>query len=62
MLTLLNAQERTKEDFKKLFEMADEGFKLVSITREKGCRMSVVEAIWEGVDRVEEVTSEVPAS
>lgn len=48
MLSVLNAQERTKEDYEKLFEMADKRFKLKSITREKGCRMSVVEAVWDG--------------
>jgi hypothetical protein len=52
MLSLLNAQERTKSDFAKLFQLADKRFKLVKITREKGCRMSVVEAVWEGGESV----------
>ncbi|KAG0650142.1 Chlorophenol O-methyltransferase [Hyphodiscus hymeniophilus] len=52
MLTLLNAQERTEGDFKELFDKADPRFKFVGATRPRGCRMSIVEAIWEGEDFV----------
>jgi hypothetical protein len=50
MLTLLNAQERTKEDFEALFQAANPGYRFVGVTRPKGCRMSIVEAVWEGED------------
>jgi hypothetical protein len=50
MLTLLNAQERTEEEFRALFEQVDERFRFVGVTRPKGCRMSIVEAVWEGED------------
>lgn len=50
MLTLLNAQERTEEEFRALFAEVDERFRLVGVTRPKGCRMSIVEAVWEGED------------
>jgi len=50
MLTLLNAQERTAGDFEELFRKADERFVFKGVTRPKGCRMSIVEAIWNGED------------
>jgi hypothetical protein len=50
MLTLLNAQERTAGEFEELFRRADERFVFRGVTRPKGCRMSIVEAVWEGDD------------
>lgn len=50
MLTLLNAQERTEGEFKDLFEKADKGFKFLGVKRPDGCRMSIIEAVWEGED------------
>jgi len=50
MLTLLNARERTAGDFEDLFKNADARFKFLGVTRPKGCRMSIIEAIWEGDD------------
>lgn len=50
MITLLNAQERTKEDFQALFREADPAFRFVGVTRPKRCRMGIIEAIWEGED------------
>jgi hypothetical protein len=50
MLTLLNAQERTEEEFRELFVRVDERFRFVGVMRPKGCRMSIVEAVWEGQD------------
>lgn len=47
MLTLLNAQEREEAEFRNLFSTADPGFKFKGVTRSPGCRMSVVEAVWE---------------
>jgi hypothetical protein len=50
MLTLLNARERSVEDFRELFARVDGRFKFLGETRPEGCRMSIVEAIWEGED------------
>lgn len=52
MLALLNAQERTEAEFRELFRLADARFLFVGVTRPRGCRMSIVEAVWapEGVD------------
>jgi hypothetical protein len=50
MLTLLNAQERTEEEFRELFFDVDERFRFLGVTRPAGCRMSIVEAVWEGED------------
>ena len=54
MLTLLNAQERSAAEFEALFTAADPRFRFVGVTRPKGCRMSIVEAVWEGEDDVVE--------
>lgn len=50
MLTLLNAQERTEGEFKELFGKVDPAFRFLGVTRPEGCRMSIVEAVWEGED------------
>lgn len=50
MLTLLNAQERSATEFRALFAAASPGFRFVGVTRPKGCRMSIIEAVWEGED------------
>ncbi|KAF7559362.1 hypothetical protein G7046_g4802 [Stylonectria norvegica] len=47
MLTLLNAQERTEHEFRELFRAADERFVFKGVTRTNGCRMSIVEAVWD---------------
>ncbi|ROV96758.1 hypothetical protein VSDG_05535 [Cytospora chrysosperma] len=52
MLTLLNAQERTEAEFRELFRLAGEGFVFKGVTRPKGCRMSIIEAVWEGEDNL----------
>ncbi|ORY60582.1 O-methyltransferase [Pseudomassariella vexata] len=46
MMTLLNAQERQEWEFRELFELADKGFVFKGITRPKGCRLSIVNAVW----------------
>jgi len=48
MLTLLNAQDRTKDEFEMLFKKADPRYRFLGATRPKGCRMSIIEAVWEG--------------
>ncbi|CZR63074.1 related to sterigmatocystin 7-O-methyltransferase precursor [Phialocephala subalpina] len=54
MLTLLNARERSEGEFRELFERASEGFeggfRFLGSRRPEGCRMSIVEAVWEGED------------
>jgi hypothetical protein len=50
MLTLLNAQERTAGEFEELFRRADPRFVFKGVMRPKGCRMSIVEAVWAGED------------
>ncbi|RFU29614.1 hypothetical protein B7463_g6741, partial [Scytalidium lignicola] len=54
MLTLLNSQERTEEEFRGLFEKASEGvaggFEFRDARRPKGSRMSIIEAVWMGED------------
>jgi hypothetical protein len=50
MLTLLNAKERSEGDFRRLFGEVDGRFRFEGVRREEGCRMSVVEAVWEGED------------
>ncbi|KAM0356108.1 hypothetical protein ACHAPU_000502 [Fusarium lateritium] len=47
MLSLLNAQERTEKEFEQLFMDADERFVFKGVTRPEGCRMSIVEAVWQ---------------
>ncbi|KAK3939455.1 O-methyltransferase [Diplogelasinospora grovesii] len=47
MLALLNAQERTEAEFRELFKAASPGFVFKGVTRPKGCRMSIVEAVWQ---------------
>lgn len=56
MLTLLNAQERTEEEFKSLFQEADARFVFKGVSRPEGCRMSIVEAVWDGGDFGGDVT------
>jgi hypothetical protein len=50
MLTLLNAQERTEEDFRELFAKVDPRFRFLGEKRPEGCRMAILEAVWEGED------------
>lgn len=47
MMTLLNAQERTEQEFRELFRAADSRFLFKGVTRTEGCRMSVIEAVWD---------------
>lgn len=47
MLTLLNAQERTEKEFEELFRAADERFVFKGVSRPEGCRMSIIEAVWQ---------------
>lgn len=47
MLAVLNAQERDEEQYRALFKAADERFVLTKILRPKGCRMSIIEAVWD---------------
>ncbi|PTB71979.1 chlorophenol O-methyltransferase [Trichoderma longibrachiatum ATCC 18648] len=48
MGALLNAQERDEGEFRELFEAADPRFKFKGVQRVEGCKMSVIEAEWDG--------------
>ncbi|KFY27975.1 hypothetical protein V493_03176 [Pseudogymnoascus sp. VKM F-4281 (FW-2241)] len=50
MGTLINAQERSKEEFETIFRAANSNYRFLGVTRPAGCRMSIVEAVWEGED------------
>lgn len=50
MLSLINAQERSKEEFQTIFHAANPNYSFLGVTRPAGCRMSIVEAVWEGED------------
>ncbi|EGO53015.1 hypothetical protein NEUTE1DRAFT_105963 [Neurospora tetrasperma FGSC 2508] len=60
MLALLNAQERTEAEFRDLFKAASDGFVFKGVTRPKGCRMSIIEAVWRP-DLVDYGASATPA-
>ncbi|KAK3488816.1 S-adenosyl-L-methionine-dependent methyltransferase [Neurospora hispaniola] len=60
MLALLNAQERTEAEFRELFKAASDGFVFKGVTRPKGCRMSIIEAVWRP-DLVDYGASATPA-
>ncbi|RAL68535.1 hypothetical protein DID88_007262 [Monilinia fructigena] len=47
MLSILNAQERGESDWAELFG-AVKGFRFLGVKRPVGCRMSLIEAVWEG--------------
>ncbi|TFB00934.1 O-methyltransferase gsfB [Trichoderma ghanense] len=47
MGALLNAQEREEREFRELFEAADPRFKFKGVQRVDGCKMSVIEAVWD---------------
>lgn len=47
MLSVLNAQERGENDWADLFG-AVKGFRFLGVKRPVGCRMSLIEAVWEG--------------
>ncbi|KAK2030299.1 O-methyltransferase [Colletotrichum zoysiae] len=53
MLAVLNAQERNEAEYRELFKAADGRYAFRGVTRPAGCRMSIIEAVWdpEGVDR-----------
>lgn len=50
MGTLINAQERSKDEFEALFQSASPKYRFIGVTRPAGCRMSIVEAVWDGED------------
>ncbi|KAI9649206.1 hypothetical protein NHQ30_001774 [Ciborinia camelliae] len=47
MLSMLNAQERGESDWIELFSGV-KGFRFLGVKRLVGCRMSLIEAVWEG--------------
>ncbi|KAK0749352.1 S-adenosyl-L-methionine-dependent methyltransferase [Schizothecium vesticola] len=57
MLALLNAQERTEVEYRELFRAASENFVFLGVTRPKGCRMSIIEAVWQPKEEDETPTA-----
>ncbi|TDZ75074.1 Chlorophenol O-methyltransferase [Colletotrichum trifolii] len=47
MLAVLNAQERNEDEYRQLFRAADERFVFKGVMRPRGCRMSIIEAVWD---------------
>lgn len=47
MKELLNAKERTSEDWKQLFHDADPRFKLLQIKKPPASELSIIEFSWE---------------
>lgn len=52
MLAILNAQERAESDWIELFGEV-KGFRFLGVKRPLGCRMSLIEAVWEGEESTE---------
>ncbi len=48
MKELLNAKERTSEDWKQLFNDADPRFRLIQIKKPPASELSIIEFAWEG--------------
>lgn len=55
MLMLMNAKERSEAEFRDLFRRVDERFRFEGAERVDGCKMSVVEAVWDGEDYSEAI-------
>ncbi|KAK1990841.1 O-methyltransferase [Colletotrichum falcatum] len=47
MLAVLNAQERNEAEYRELFAAADGRYAFRRVTRPAGCRMSIIEAVWD---------------
>ncbi|KAL9119135.1 MAG: hypothetical protein Q9187_004309 [Circinaria calcarea] len=47
MLVIQNSRERELDDWKKLFEIADAGFRFVGAKQPAGSNLSLIEAVWE---------------
>jgi hypothetical protein len=47
MLTLCNARERDRDDWKMLFEKADSRFRFVDAFVPEGSSLAIIEAIWQ---------------
>ena len=48
MLTLCNARERDRDDWKMLFHEADSRFHFIGAYVPKGSSLGIIEAKWEG--------------
>lgn len=48
MLELLNAKEREKGDWAKLFQDADPNFKFLGVKQPRFSKLGIIEAAWEG--------------
>ncbi|TQN68224.1 Chlorophenol O-methyltransferase [Colletotrichum shisoi] len=63
MLAVLNAQERDEDEYRELFKAADERYVFKGVMRPKGCRMSIIEAVWdpEGLSTAAGPNDSIPA-
>ncbi|GJC97070.1 O-Methyltransferase [Colletotrichum higginsianum] len=63
MLAVLNAQERNEDEYRELFKAADERYVFKGVMRPRGCRMSIIEAVWypEGLGTAAGPNDSVPA-
>ena len=48
MATISNGKDRSAKDFRRVIELSDVHFKVESIQRPKGCKLSMVEVSWNG--------------
>jgi hypothetical protein len=47
MLTTVNSNERDVDDWRSLFKQADSRFTFLGASQPKGCRMWIIEAVWD---------------
>ena len=52
MLEMLNAKERERADWEKLFNEADPGFRILGIKQPPAAKLGIVEAEWAGAEEV----------
>jgi|TARA_R110002003_G_scaffold124_19_gene11345 hypothetical protein len=48
MLEIANARERSIDEWKAVFEMADERFQFMGVTQPEGSKLSMLELVWTG--------------
>ena len=48
MATISNGKDRSAEEFRQVLELSDTRFKIKSIQKPKGCKLSMIEVSWNG--------------
>ena len=59
MLELLNARERDEDDYTGLFKQADPRFKFLGARTSEGCRMHIMEAVWDPDGAATQLTNSI---